>query len=70
MLPTGAIGRIPLGRGPIGYATPSDQNLNPPGLVTWAVARGAPRKHQNQASGVLTVGTLPETYDPTLPPVL
>lgn len=70
MLPTGAIGRIPLGRGPLGYATPSDQNLNPPGLVTWAVARGAPRKHMNQASAVLTVGTLSETFDPTLPPVL
>lgn len=63
-------GGIPMGRGPIGYATVADANLNPPGIVTWAVQRGAPRKHQNAASAVLTVGTLTETYDTSIPAVL
>jgi hypothetical protein len=60
-------GNLPRGRGPIGYATPADPNLNPPGIVTWAVARGAPRKFQNASSAVLTVGTLTETYDASVP---
>jgi hypothetical protein len=63
-------GGLPAGRGPIGYATLADQNLNPPGLVTWGVARGAPRKHMNQSSAVLTVGALSETYDTSVPAVL
>lgn len=70
MAPNGIIGNIPLGRGPIGYATLADPHLNAPGIITWAVARGAPRKHLNQASAVLTVGTLTETYDTSLPAVL
>jgi hypothetical protein len=48
---------------------PRRSEPQPAGLVTWGVARGAPRKHMNQASAVLTVGTLTETYDPTLPAV-
>jgi hypothetical protein len=70
MLPTNIIGRIPVGRGPIGYATPSDANLNSPGIVTWGVARGFPRKHMNQASAVLSIGALTETYDTSVPAVL
>jgi hypothetical protein len=66
----GAAANVPNGRGPIGYATPADANLNPPGVVVWGVARGAPRKHMNQASAVLTIGTLTETYDPTLPAII
>lgn len=64
---TSVIGNIPAGRGPVGYATAADPNLNPPGIVSWAVARGAPRKHQNQASSVLSIGTLTETFDPSVP---
>lgn len=63
-------GSMPVGRGPIGYTTPPNAQLNPPGIVTWAVARGAPRKHMNQASAVLTVGSLTETYDTSVPAVL
>jgi hypothetical protein len=70
MFPSNVIGQIQRGRGPIGYTTLADQSLNPPGTVTWGVARGAPRKHLNQASAVLTVGTLTETFDATLPTVL
>lgn len=63
-------GAIPRGRGPIGYATPANPNLNPPGIVTWGVARGAPRKHMNAASAVLTVGALTETFDASVPAIL
>jgi hypothetical protein len=63
-------GAIPAGRGPIGYATLADPNLNPPGIITWAVARGAPRKHMNQASAVLSVGTLTETFSSDVPAIL
>lgn len=70
MFPSNVIGGIQRGRGPIGYTTLADQSLNPPGTVTWGVARGAPRKHMNQASSVLTVGTLSETYDTSVPAVL
>jgi hypothetical protein len=59
--------QIPMGRGPIGYATPADPNMNPPGVITWAVARGAPRKHMNQSSAVLSVGTLSETFSIAVP---
>lgn len=69
MLPNSAIGQIPVGRGPIGYAT-GNPDLNPPSITTWGVARGFPRKHQNQASAVLSVGTLTETYDTSIPAVL
>lgn len=67
MAPSAVTGNVPTGRGPIGYATLADHALNPPGFVTWGVARGAPRKHMNQASAVLTVGALTETYDVSVP---
>lgn len=43
--------------GPVAYATPANMQLNPPGITYWGVARGFPRKHLQQASSVLTVGT-------------
>lgn len=42
--------------GPIAYPTVED-NLNPPQVTYWGVARGFPRKHMLQATSVLTVGT-------------
>jgi hypothetical protein len=42
--------------GPIGYYTGRD-DLNPPDVVGWAVARGFPRKHSIESTSVLTVGT-------------
>lgn len=43
-------------RGPIAYAT-AEEDLNPPNITYWAVARGFPRKHMFQANAVLTVGS-------------
>lgn len=40
--------------GPMGYYT-GNPDLNPPNLIAWAVARGFPRKHNPNASAVLTV---------------
>ena len=40
-------------RGPTGYATIGH---NPPKIDFWGVARGFPRKHLLQASGVLDIG--------------
>lgn len=52
---TGVIGEFTTeGYGPVGYATQADPNLNPPGLVMWAVARGGPRKHRDTCSAKLT----------------
>lgn len=39
--------------GPVGYAT-VPQDLNPPNLTLWAVARGFPRKHRLSSTAVLT----------------
>ena len=41
--------------GPFGYTTVADPQLNPPGLVQWAVDRGFPRKDDENANAVLTV---------------
>lgn len=41
--------------GPVAYATPTNVNLNPPGVTYWGVARGFPRKHLLQSSAVLTI---------------
>lgn len=41
--------------GPFGYTTPANPTLDPPGLVQWAVDRGWPRKHDDEANAVLTV---------------
>lgn len=70
VVPTNVIGGIPVGRGPIGYVTLADANLNPPGLVTWGVARCFPRKHNNASSAILNVGTLTETFDTSVPAIL
>lgn len=65
---TGVIGgRLPGAFGPVAYVTPSDQNMNPPGLVHWGVARGFPRKHVLQSSAVLTVGSFTESISTTVP---
>ena len=46
--------------GPISYATvPND--LNPPQITYWGVARGFPRKHRLQSTAVLTVGSFADT---------
>jgi hypothetical protein len=68
--PSNVIGNIPVGRGPIGYTTLADQSLNPPGTVTWGVKRGFPRKHMNQASAVLSIGSPSETFDTSVPAVI
>jgi len=67
MFPSNVVGSVQRGRGPIGYTTLADASLNPPGTVTWAVARGMPRKHINAASAVLTIGAPTETFDTTVP---
>jgi hypothetical protein len=41
--------------GPLGYYTPQDPGLNPPGVNGWAVMRGFPRKANQYCSAVLTV---------------
>ena len=53
--------------GPISYATvPND--LNPPQITYWGVARGFPRKHRVQSTAVLTVGSFADTI-PVGPPL-
>lgn len=54
-------------RGPVAYATLANEQLNPPGIVYWGVARGFPRKHRLQSSAVLTVGNFSDTI-PVGPP--
>jgi len=70
MFPSNVMGPVTTGRGPIGYTTLADQSLNPPGTVTWGVARGFPRKHMNQSSAILNVGTLTETFSTAVPSIL
>ncbi len=70
MFPSNVMGGIQQGRGPIGYTTLADASLNPPGTVTWAVARGCPRKHMAQASGYVSTGVSSETFDTSVPAVL
>lgn len=70
MFQSNVVGQIVRGRGPIGYTTLADASLNPPGTVTWGVARGAPRKHMNQASAVITTGVSVETFDTSVPAIL
>lgn len=61
------VGQVANGRGPIGYVTLADTSLNPPGIVTWGVARGFPRKHLAAGSAVLSIGSPSETFDTTIP---
>jgi hypothetical protein len=70
MFPSSVMGQVAQGRGPIGYTTLADAALNPPGTITWGVARGMPRKHQNQSSAILNVGTLTETFNTAVPAIL
>jgi hypothetical protein len=70
MFPSNVMGPVTTGRGPIGYTTLADQSLNPPGTITWGVARGFPRKHMNQSSAILNVGTLTETFSTAVPAIL
>lgn len=42
--------------GPVGYYTPEADNLNPPGIVGWAVCRGFARKWVPESTAVLTIG--------------
>lgn len=41
--------------GPIGYATLSNAQLNPPGLTIWCTAWMSPRRHRDTCSAVATV---------------
>lgn len=43
--------------GPIAYFT-GNENLNPPDIVAWGVARGFPRKHRETATAVVTATSL------------
>lgn len=43
--------------GPIAYFT-GNENLNPPDIVAWGVARGFPRKHRETATAVYTAAGL------------
>jgi Phage major capsid protein E len=59
LIPSGVIGNFTQpAYGPVAYATPSSQNLNPPGVTYWGAAAGWARKHRLQSSAVLTVGDL------------
>lgn len=60
-------GSIPQGFGPVAYSTAADPALNPPGVVTWGVARGFPRKHSKPASAVLNVGAIAEVISLGVP---
>lgn len=67
LTPTNMIGQFagPV-RGPIAYATAPD-DLNPPNIRYWGVARGFPRKHLLQAHAVLTVGSFTDPIPTTDP---
>jgi hypothetical protein len=67
VFPSSVVGTIAPQRGTFGYTTLADASLNPPGIVTWGVARGFPRKHRNEASAVLSIGSPSETYDTSVP---
>jgi hypothetical protein len=41
-------------RGPVGYATVGDVNLNPPGPILWGAGRGFTRRHMEAVSACLT----------------
>jgi hypothetical protein len=57
LAPTSMIGRFagPT-RGPVAYYT-ARENLNPPNLTAWGVARGFPRKKRLACNATLSVGT-------------
>jgi len=66
--PTAAIGTLPAGTaGPISYATPTDPNMNPPGITMWGVARSWPMKWQQQMNAAMNVGTFSDIITPGVP---
>jgi hypothetical protein len=68
MAPANVVGgNVPQGFGPIAYATAANAELNPPGLVVWAVDRGFPRKFQKAASAVLNVGAITDVITVGVP---
>lgn len=42
--------------GPVAFATLPNPDLNPPNANLWGVARGFPRKHNQAATAILTIG--------------
>lgn len=66
---TGMIGNFPApARGPIGYAT-APQDLNPPNITYWGVARGFPRRTLLQGAATLNIGAVVDPIPITEPPV-
>lgn len=57
--PYGIAGRR---RGPLGYYTAQSENMNPPGIIAWAVARGMPVKVMPESTSVLTVSPVEVNY--------
>lgn len=51
----GMFGRFPSGRtrGPLGYVTAANAQLNPPGMTTWAVKCGFPERRREAVTGVI-----------------
>jgi hypothetical protein len=41
--------------GPLGYWTPQDGQLNPPGAIAWGVFRGFPRRHNPRCAATITI---------------
>ncbi len=60
-------GALASGYGPVGYVTPTNVDLNSPGLTYWAVQRGMPRKFQKQASAVITAGSFSDAIATSIP---
>lgn len=53
--------------GPVGYATPTNVDLNSPGVTFWGVQRGFPRKFMKQASAVISVGSFSDAISTSIP---
>lgn len=60
-------GRLGGSYGPLGYVTPTNVDLNSPGLTYWGVQRGFPRKFIKQASAVLSVGSFSDAISTSIP---
>lgn len=56
LLPYNLIGPMEMAYGPIAYVTAANAQLNPAGLIHWAVDRGFPRRKQLQCSACLRTG--------------
>lgn len=68
LVPTQMVGMLPPGTyGPVSYATPTNVNLNPPGITVWAAARGWTRKWDQAMNAVLTVGSFSDTISTAVP---